>query len=144
MAGLGMNVIAVLHQPRFSIFALFDDIMLLGKGGRLVYLGPSWLAMPYFESLDFELPLHENPADFVMDVISGSVPQRGSDAFHPERLVGLWQTYGLSWVRTQSKLMPLGERKGGVGEGGRSFGGGRGVKEGSCFYSPCCNPLVAP
>ncbi|RMZ54405.1 hypothetical protein APUTEX25_001981, partial [Auxenochlorella protothecoides] len=107
MAGLGMNVIAVLHQPRFSIFALFDDIMLLGKGGRLVYLGPSWLAMPYFESLDFELPLHENPADFVMDVISGSVPQRGCDAFHPERLVGLWQTYGLSWVRTQSKLMPL-------------------------------------
>lgn len=34
MAGLGMNVIAVLHQPRYSIFALFDDIMLLGKGGR--------------------------------------------------------------------------------------------------------------
>ena len=34
MAGLGMNIIAVLHQPRYSIFTLFDDIMLLGKGGR--------------------------------------------------------------------------------------------------------------
>lgn len=34
MAYLGMNVITVIHQPRYSIFTLFDDVMLLGKGGR--------------------------------------------------------------------------------------------------------------
>ncbi len=38
---------------------------------RLVYLGPSHLALPYFESLGFALPRNENPADFCMDVLSG-------------------------------------------------------------------------
>jgi hypothetical protein len=41
---------------------MFDDVMLLGKGGRLVFLGPSRLALPYFESLGFALPPNENPA----------------------------------------------------------------------------------
>ena len=41
---------------------MFDDVMLLGKGGRLVYLGPSRLALHYFESLGFALPPNENPA----------------------------------------------------------------------------------
>ena len=36
----------VQHQPRFSIFQMFSDVLLLGKGGRLVYLGPSTLALP--------------------------------------------------------------------------------------------------
>ncbi len=34
MAFLGMNIITVVHQPRYSIFTLFDTVMLLGKGGR--------------------------------------------------------------------------------------------------------------
>jgi hypothetical protein len=41
---------------------MFDDVMLLGKGGRLVFLGPSRLALHYFESLGFALPPNENPA----------------------------------------------------------------------------------
>ena len=49
-------------QPRYSIFRMFDDVMLLGKGGRLVFLGPSRLALHYFESLGFALPPNENPA----------------------------------------------------------------------------------
>ena len=64
MAGLGMNIITVIHQPRFSIFSLFDDVMLLCKGGKLAYLGPSRLALPYMESVGFALPPNENPADF--------------------------------------------------------------------------------
>lgn len=51
-----------LVQPRFSIFRMFDDVMLLGKGGRLVFLGPSRLALPYFDSIGFQLPPNENPA----------------------------------------------------------------------------------
>ena len=38
---------------------------------RMVYLGPSHLALPYFESLGFALPHNENPADFCLDVVSG-------------------------------------------------------------------------
>ena len=46
---LGMTVVAVIHQPRFEIFNMMDDVLLLAKGGRTVYLGDSHNAMPYFE-----------------------------------------------------------------------------------------------
>jgi ABC-type multidrug transport system ATPase subunit len=104
MAGLGMNIITVIHQPRFSIFSLFDDVMLLCKGGKLAYLGPSRLALPYMESVGFALPPNENPADFAMDVLSGSVPRANYPAFQPEDLVPLWEAHGLSWIKTQESI----------------------------------------
>ncbi|KAL4536815.1 hypothetical protein Ndes2526A_g06320 [Nannochloris sp. 'desiccata'] len=104
MAGLGMNIITVIHQPRFSIFSLFDDVMLLCKGGKLAYLGPSRLALPYMESVGFTLPPNENPADFAMDVLSGSVPRVNHPIFQPEDLVPLWEAHGLSWVKTQESI----------------------------------------
>ncbi len=67
----GINVVAVIHQPRYDIFQLFDDTLLLAKGGRTVYMGPTADALLYFESLGFECPAHVNPPDFFLDVISG-------------------------------------------------------------------------
>eukprot|EP01048_Picozoa_sp_COSAG05_P020769 COSAG05_NODE_3626_length_1949_cov_1.225946_3_plen_60_part_01 len=37
----GITVAAVLHQPRYEMFCLFHDVLLLGKGGFTVYLGPA-------------------------------------------------------------------------------------------------------
>merc|ERR1719419_1130466 len=47
MTRLGMTSIMVVHQPRYSLFTLFDDVLLLGKGGRTVFLGPSLGAKPF-------------------------------------------------------------------------------------------------
>ncbi len=33
---LDLTIAAVIHQPRYEIFTLFDDVLLLGKGGRTV------------------------------------------------------------------------------------------------------------
>ena len=33
------TVITVIHQPRADIFEYIDEILLLGKGGRMVYFG---------------------------------------------------------------------------------------------------------
>ena len=87
MADLGMNIITVIHQPRYSIFRLFHEVLLLGTSGRTVYLGPSEAALGWFQSLGFRLPPNENPADFCLDVISGSIPCEGKADFTPE--VGL-------------------------------------------------------
>lgn len=47
-------------------------MLLLGKGGRMVYLGPSRLALPYFDTLGFSVPPHENPAgEAVPGVVGG-------------------------------------------------------------------------
>jgi len=66
----GVTIITVLHQPRYEIFCMFDEVLLLGKGGRTVYLGPTIAAESYFGHLGFPIPPRQNPADFYMDVIA--------------------------------------------------------------------------
>jgi hypothetical protein len=64
-----------------------------GKGGRTVYLGPTAEALPYFEGHGIVCPPLVNPPDFMMDVISGQVPD-GYRAAHPDftadSLFGMW------------------------------------------------------
>ena len=78
-----------IHQPRYSIFKLFDSVTLLSRG-EVVYSGLARAMVPYFTSVlgklqlsshrftvhnnvDFviglQCPHHNNPADFVIDKI---------------------------------------------------------------------------
>lgn len=51
----GHTVICSIHQPRGSIYAKFDDLMLLSNGS-LVYMGPAGeKALTYFESIGWAL-----------------------------------------------------------------------------------------
>ena len=61
IAKKGCNVILVLHQPSFPLYKMFTAVLLLGKGGRTVYLGRSMEALKYFESIGFSLPDMVNP-----------------------------------------------------------------------------------
>ena len=79
-----MNIVMVVHQPRYGVFTLFHEVLFLGKQGKTVFLGPATAALPYFISLGFELPPNENPADFCLDIISGAVTCRGRPDFQPE------------------------------------------------------------
>lgn len=91
MTQLGITIVMVIHQPRQSLLALFDDVLLLAKGGHTVYLGSSNSISPYFEGLGFKKPLHENPADWYVDIVSGSVPCQRIDHFRADMLPGLWE-----------------------------------------------------
>lgn len=66
----GRTIIFSIHQPRYSIFRLFDSLTLL-SAGRMVYHGPLDNALPYFERLGYQCEQHNNPADFFLDVING-------------------------------------------------------------------------
>mmetsp|Transcript_47690 Transcript_47690/g.137741 ORF Transcript_47690/g.137741 Transcript_47690/m.137741 type:complete len:1244 (+) Transcript_47690:38-3769(+) len=90
MTQLNMTIIMVIHQPRYSLFTLFDDVLLLGVGGHTVYLGPSLSAASYFQGLGFQLPASENPADWFMDIISGEVANQKDPHFKPQMLFKLW------------------------------------------------------
>eukprot|EP00930_Biecheleria_cincta_P002351 TRINITY_DN10335_c0_g3_i1.p1 TRINITY_DN10335_c0_g3~~TRINITY_DN10335_c0_g3_i1.p1 ORF type:complete len:802 (+),score=117.22 TRINITY_DN10335_c0_g3_i1:327-2408(+) len=94
MCQLGMSSIMVIHQPRYSLFTLFDDVILLGKGGRTVYLGPSASAKSYFESVGFRMPADENPSDWFMDIISGEVENKSVSNFNPPMLFDMWNQFG--------------------------------------------------
>ena len=69
----GMTVVSVIHQPRYSVYETFDQVFLLGKGGFSVYQGAPPGAVTYLESLGYKLPENDNPADFLLDVTSGSI-----------------------------------------------------------------------
>jgi ATP-binding cassette subfamily G (WHITE) protein 2 len=62
------TIIFSIHQPRYSIFKLFDRILLL-SAGHTVYLGPSIDLLSYFSTIGFQCEEHNNPADFVLDVL---------------------------------------------------------------------------
>ncbi|XP_053317585.1 broad substrate specificity ATP-binding cassette transporter ABCG2 isoform X2 [Spea bombifrons] len=70
MARQGKTIIFSIHQPRYSIFRLFDSLTLLA-GGRMLYHGPAPYALDYFTQLGYECEAHNNPADFFLDVING-------------------------------------------------------------------------
>ncbi|XP_052450742.1 broad substrate specificity ATP-binding cassette transporter ABCG2 isoform X16 [Carassius gibelio] len=70
MANSGRNIILSIHQPRYSIYRLFDSLTLL-VGGRLVYHGPAQDALDYFSHIGYVCEPHNNPADFFLDVING-------------------------------------------------------------------------
>lgn len=65
-----LMTVAILHQPRYDIFQLCDDILLLGKGGRSIYSGPRNGVLAYFENIGYRCPATTNPADFLLDIIS--------------------------------------------------------------------------
>nr|XP_033815304.1 broad substrate specificity ATP-binding cassette transporter ABCG2 isoform X3 [Geotrypetes seraphini]XP_033815312.1 broad substrate specificity ATP-binding cassette transporter ABCG2 isoform X3 [Geotrypetes seraphini]XP_033815321.1 broad substrate specificity ATP-binding cassette transporter ABCG2 isoform X3 [Geotrypetes seraphini] len=70
MSRQGKTIILSIHQPRYSIFRLFDGLTLLA-GGRMVYHGTAQDTLPYFSSLGYICEEHNNPADFFLDIING-------------------------------------------------------------------------
>lgn len=90
VAQLGVTVVAVIHQPSYEVFCMFDDLVLLAKGGQTAYYGPQADVQAYFESLGFSIPAHVNPADAYMDIISGLVTAENGLEARPD-VVGIWQ-----------------------------------------------------
>ncbi|KAI1883625.1 hypothetical protein AGOR_G00233500 [Albula goreensis] len=70
MANHGRTIIMSIHQPRYSIYRLFDSLTLL-VSGKQVYHGPAQDALDYFANIGYACEAHNNPADFFLDVING-------------------------------------------------------------------------
>ncbi|XP_060063497.1 broad substrate specificity ATP-binding cassette transporter ABCG2-like [Ylistrum balloti] len=68
----GRTIVFSIHQPRYSIYRLFDGLMLLSLG-ETVYHGQSHEALDYFQSLGYAIEEHNNPPDFFLDVINGDL-----------------------------------------------------------------------
>jgi ABC-type multidrug transport system ATPase subunit len=81
-ADLGITVALVMHQPRFEILSAFDDLLLLANGGSAAYCGPVSDVFTYMErSFGLACPPRTNPADFLLDVVSGKSEARASRDF---------------------------------------------------------------
>ncbi|XP_069711513.1 broad substrate specificity ATP-binding cassette transporter ABCG2 isoform X2 [Phaenicophaeus curvirostris] len=70
MTKQGKTIIFSIHQPRYSIFRLFDNLTLLAAG-RVLYHGPAQHAIEHFRFIGYECEPYNNPADFFLDIING-------------------------------------------------------------------------
>ena len=70
-------MIASIHQPSTSTFQLFDKLLLL-SGGKSHYFGPVEDVGQHFESIGLPVPIHTNPAEFLLELMNVDFSTDGS------------------------------------------------------------------
>lgn len=73
LAEAGQAVLCTIHQPSASLFAQFDQLLLLKKGGKTVYFGPVDHLPEYFGEKGAPIPKDVNPAERMIDIVSGDL-----------------------------------------------------------------------
>lgn len=94
---IGTTAIAVIHQPRYETLCLFDDLVLLGVGGCLVYAGPTAESVRYFSTQQVTFPPNANPADVLLDAIQA-----------PEAFADAWPQHAAIELEGQPRPKPQG------------------------------------
>ncbi|GAA5847250.1 hypothetical protein JCM9279_006157 [Rhodotorula babjevae] len=79
----GQAILCTIHQPSAMLFARFDRLLFLARGGRTIYYGAvgdeSHVLREYFErNGSAKFPPGVNPAEFMLEVI-GAAPGSHSD-----------------------------------------------------------------
>ncbi|PON48574.1 ABC transporter-like [Trema orientale] len=75
----GRTVVCTIHQPSIDIFEAFDELLLMKRGGQVIYAGPlghrSQKLVEYFEAIPGVSKIKEgyNPATWVLEVSSNAV-----------------------------------------------------------------------
>eukprot|EP00611_Tribonema_gayanum_P003867 TRINITY_DN130_c0_g1_i4.p1 TRINITY_DN130_c0_g1~~TRINITY_DN130_c0_g1_i4.p1 ORF type:complete len:1058 (+),score=462.30 TRINITY_DN130_c0_g1_i4:90-3263(+) len=64
----GGTIVVALLQPQPEVYALFDQVVVMADGGRIIYQGEQKGVLPYFESIGFKCPPRKDEADFVVEV----------------------------------------------------------------------------
>lgn len=77
LAAVGQAVLVTIHQPSAQLFAQFDRLLLLAKGGKMVYFGDigeqANTIRGYFERYGAPCAANANPAEHMIDVVSSTL-----------------------------------------------------------------------
>ncbi|KAH6765688.1 pleiotropic drug resistance 3 [Perilla frutescens var. hirtella] len=78
----GRTVVCTIHQPSIDIFESFDELLLMKRGGRMIYGGKlgekSQTMINYFQGISgvSQIPEGYNPATWMLEISSPSVEER--------------------------------------------------------------------
>ncbi|KAL8830078.1 MAG: hypothetical protein Q9170_005903 [Blastenia crenularia] len=79
LAAVGQAVLVTIHQPSALLFKEFDTLLLLARGGKTVYFGDIGVEAStlkdYFARNGAPCPQGANPAEHMIDVVSGTASQ---------------------------------------------------------------------
>ncbi|XP_076900662.1 ABC transporter G family member 31-like [Bidens hawaiensis] len=76
------TVVCTIHQPSIEIFEAFDELLLMKRGGRVIYGGKvgegSDILIKYFESINgiTPMPSHYNPANWMLEMTTPAAEER--------------------------------------------------------------------
>lgn len=101
LSKIGVTVVSIIHQPRTEIYHCLDNVLLLSEGQQM-YQGKASDASSYFTKLGFQFRLDFNPADIIMDIITGQGQkyQKCSPYGHKISLIE-------EWISNQSNNEPV-------------------------------------
>ncbi|POO01182.1 Phosphonate C-P lyase system [Trema orientale] len=89
----GVNICMVVHQPSYTLFRMFDDLILLAKGGLTVYHGSAKKVEEYFAGLGITVPERVNPPDYFIDILEGIVKPSTSTGVTYKQLPVRWMLH---------------------------------------------------
>ncbi|XP_066319816.1 ABC transporter G family member 28-like isoform X2 [Miscanthus floridulus] len=89
----GVNISMVVHQPSYTLYRMFDDLILLAKGGMTVYHGPVKKVEEYFTGLGIVVPERVNPPDYYIDILEGIVKPNLSPGVSVKDLPIRWMVH---------------------------------------------------
>ncbi|KAF8403093.1 hypothetical protein HHK36_011187 [Tetracentron sinense] len=89
----GVNICMVVHQPSYALFKMFDDLILLAKGGLTVYHGSVKKVEEYFAGLGINVPERVNPPDHFIDILEGIVKPTASSGVSYKQLPIRWMLH---------------------------------------------------
>ncbi|KAL3530541.1 hypothetical protein ACH5RR_009863 [Cinchona calisaya] len=128
----GVNICMVVHQPSYTLFRMFDDFILLAKGGLIVYHGPVKKVEVYFSGIGLQVPDRINPPDYYIDILEGIVKPSASSGVNVKDLPLTWMLHNGYPVPPDmldsAKMAAAGESSHGgnpvaAGSDGQSFAG---------------------
>ncbi|KAL6229440.1 hypothetical protein BDW75DRAFT_245735 [Aspergillus navahoensis] len=77
LADAGQAILVTIHQPSAQLFAQFDTLLLLARGGKMVYFGDigdnACIVKNYFAQYGAPCPITSNPAEHMIDVVTGGI-----------------------------------------------------------------------
>ncbi|KAK6246884.1 hypothetical protein QUC31_018449 [Theobroma cacao] len=121
----GVNICMVVHQPSYTLFRMFDDLILLAKGGLTVYHGSVKKVEEYFASLGITVPERVNPPDYFIDILEGIVKLNTNTGLTTKQLPVRWMLHNgypvpMDMLKSIEGMAASGENS---AHGGSSHGG---------------------
>ena len=92
MTNKGNTVITSIHQPRSSIYKMFDEITLISEG-RVIYTGDAKTMPNYFSSIGYPCPKNVNPAEYYIDLVSIDYSSPEQEELSKQLIIKLAETF---------------------------------------------------
>eukprot|EP01084_Bolivina_argentea_P206012 351824_1 len=92
----GRTVICAIHQPSSQMFMKFDKLLLLASA-NVIYFGSAVQATDYFKTVGYDFPIHYNPADFILELVTDNFGSQDESLKDKEKikneLIESWKNY---------------------------------------------------